>query len=155
PHVLAYSPRRHVDHADGRLGEVELRHLAELLGELRAGDDRVEERRVNRVHRVLEDLEPVAGIEVRPAGHDAIARSIEAVVDGKWRLLVRWTQVGEDDAARLVRRIRAVTEALLQRAVRRLAGGLEQRAVDVEEPAVVAAPDAALGDEPELERGAA
>src|SRR5262249_318778 len=58
-------------------------------------------------------------------------------------------------AARLVRRIRAVTEALLQRAVRRLAGGLEQRAVDVEEPAVVAAPDAALGDEPELERGAA
>jgi len=48
-----------------------------------------------------------------------------------------------------------VKEPILQGAVGGLAGRLEDRAVTIEQPAVVAAADAPLADQAELERGAA
>ena len=49
----------------------------------------------------------------------------------------------------------AVTEPVLERAVGRLARGLKDRPVDIEEPAVIAAPYSLVADEAEFERGAA
>jgi hypothetical protein len=54
-----------------------------------------------------------------------------------------------------VHRIGAVKEAVLQGAVCRLARRLEDRAVDVEEPAMIAAADPLFADETEFERGPA
>src|SRR5439155_9971414 len=49
----------------------------------------------------------------------------------------------------------SVAEAVLQCAVGRFARSLEDRAVDIEEPAVIAAADALVAYQAELERGAA
>src|SRR5262249_23752301 len=152
PHVLLHPARGDVDHADWRLDEVQLRDLAELVGELRASDDRVEKRRVDGVHGVLQNLEPVARIEIFLPGDDPVAWSLEAIVDGKRRLLVRRPHVRKDDPTVFVRRIRAVAESVLERALGWLAWSLENGAVDVEEPAVVTASDASLRDQPVLER---
>jgi hypothetical protein len=54
-----------------------------------------------------------------------------------------------------VGRIRALADALVKTAARRLAGRLQAPAVHVVDPAVIAAPDAALERDPELERGPA
>jgi hypothetical protein len=48
-----------------------------------------------------------------------------------------------------------MAEAILQSAGLGLAWGLEKSPVDIEQPAVVAAPDPALGEQPKLQRGAA
>src|SRR5690242_18800378 len=55
----------------------------------------------------------------------------------------------------LAHRVGAVKQTILQCAVGRLAGCLEDRAVGVEQPAVVAAANPLLRDQPELERSAA
>ena len=49
----------------------------------------------------------------------------------------------------------ALAEPVFQRAVGWLARGLDDGPTHVEEPAVVAAPDAPLGDQSELQRGPA
>ena len=53
--------------------------------------------------------------------------------------------VREHEALIFERRVRAGAEPVLERALRRLAGRLEDPTVDVEQPAVVAASDPALG----------
>ena len=63
-------------------------------------------------------------------------------------------EVGEDEAVALEDGIGAVAQPSRDRAVRRLAGHLENRSVHVEQPAVVAAPDSALRDDAVLERRA-
>src|SRR5262249_29721223 len=103
------------------------------------------------VHGIFEDLEPIARIEVFAARDESIARATEAVVERKgWPLLWR-THVREHDAVVLVDRIGAVAEPILERARRWLARSFEDRAVHVEEPAVVAAADSSLGDQAELQ----
>src|SRR5439155_13843 len=68
---------------------------------------------------------------------------------------VGWPLIGKDQPGVIVHGIGAVAEPVLQGAAGRLAGGLEDRAVDIEEPAVIAAADALVADQAELERGAA
>src|SRR5580765_352867 len=89
PDVLAHSSRGDVDHAHRGLDEIQFRHLAELLGELRAADNGMKERRVNGIHGVLHDLQPVARIEILPAGDESIAGPLEAIVQRERRSLVR------------------------------------------------------------------
>src|SRR5439155_23953852 len=68
---------------------------------------------------------------------------------------VGWPLIGKDQPGVIVHGIGAVAEPVLQGAAGRLAGGLEDRAADIEEPAVIAAADALVADQAELERGAA
>ena len=56
PDVVAHAACGDVDHPGRCFDEVELRYHSELLGELGARDDGVEERRVDRVHGVLQYL---------------------------------------------------------------------------------------------------
>jgi hypothetical protein len=136
--------------------EVEFRQHAELVGEHRARNDGVEERRVHRIHGVFQDLQPVARIEILSPRHQPHAGSRQqTIVGGERRHLLRRPHVGEHDAVRLVRRVRAVAQPVLQRAVGRLAGRLQDGAVHVEQPAVIAAANTAFADQPEFERGAA
>src|SRR5207237_6109535 len=71
------------------------------------------------------------------------------------RRLVGRSEVGADQAVRFMRRIGAVPYLVLQRAVSRLARGFQDRAVDVEQPPMVAAAYPLRADEAEFERGAA
>jgi len=54
-----------------------------------------------------------------------------------------------------VDRVGAVEQPILQPAGWRLAGGFEDRAVDIEQPAVIAAAYPLVADEPEFQRCAA
>ncbi len=155
PDVVADPAGRDIDHPDRRLDEVQLRQYAKFVGEHRAADDRVEKRGMGRVHRVFQDLQPVARIEIFLARDHAIARADEAVEHRERRLLVGRAQIGKDDAVRLTGRIGAVKQPVLQRAVGWLARRFQDRAVAIEQPAVVAAADALVADQAEFERGAA
>src|SRR6185369_14557432 len=64
-------------------------------------------------------------------------------------------QVREDESGELVGRVRALTDALLEPAAGRLPGCLQALPVDVVDPAVIAAAEAALDGNAELERRAA
>ncbi len=110
---------------------------------------------MDRILRVFEDLQPVAGIDVFLAGDDSIAGPDEAVIGRESRHLLRRTHIGENEAMRLAHRIGAVEQPLLEPARRRFARGFEDRAVAPEQPAVIAAADARLADQPEFERCAA
>ena len=132
PDIVADPARGDIDHADRGFDKIELGQDSELVREHRAADDRMEERGVRRVHRVFHDLQPVAGIGPFPSWHDPIAGPNEAIVDREGRLLVGRSEIGEDQAVRFMRRIGAVTQLVLQRAVSRLARGFQDRAVDVE-----------------------
>src|SRR5581483_12087003 len=68
------------------------------------------------------------------------------------RLLVRRPHVGEHHSLVLERRVGAVAEAILEGAVRWLARRVEDSPIDVEVPAVIAALDAPLSDDAELQR---
>ena len=82
---------------------------------------------MGRIHGVFHDLQPVARIEIFLARDEPVARPDEAIVHRERRLLVGRTQIGEDDAVMLAGRIGAVAQPVLQRAVRRLARGFEDR----------------------------
>jgi hypothetical protein len=61
--------------------------------------------RMDRVHGIFEELQPVVWIEVFLARDQTIARPGEAVVYREWRLPVGRPQMGKDDAVVLVGRI--------------------------------------------------
>jgi len=84
-----------------------------------------------------------------PAGSSE-ARQVERVIDRKRRPAIRRTHVGEDEAGELVSRVGALAEPVPEGARCRLAGGLEDPAVHVEHPSVIAAADATLADQTEL-----
>src|SRR5947208_737456 len=71
------------------------------------------------------------------------------------RLLVGRSEIAENEAVRFMRRIGAVTQLVIQRAVSRLPRGFQDRAVDVEQPPMIAAAYPLRADEAEFERGAA
>src|SRR3954463_1334454 len=97
----------------------------------------------------------IAGIEVFVAGVYPIARPDQAVIGRERRFQLGRSEIGEHQPMRLVRRIGAVTQPILERAVRALGRGFKDRSVDVEQPSVVAAADASIADQTEFERGAA
>src|SRR2546425_1256054 len=152
PHEIAHAPGRHVDHA--RLGQlpVDLGHDSECLRELVAAAQRVQKRGVDRIHAVVLHLEPVARQHELRGRRQPVARHVEAIVDRERRTSVRRAQVGEHQPRELERRIGALPDALLEPTARRLPGRLQASAVDVVDPAVVAAADAALDPDPQLER---
>ena len=96
------------------------------------------------VHGVLQDLEPVARVVVPLSGHHTVSLPLKGIKEGKIRNVLRGTHVGEDNALKLLDRVCAVAEPILEGA----AGGLTRRfkngAVDIEEPSVIAAADSAL-----------
>ena len=154
PDVVADPAGGDIDHPHRRFDEVQLRQHAELVGKYRAADDRMEKRRMDRVHRIFQDLQPVARIEVFLARNEPKARPAEAVVYRERRLPVGRPQIGKDDAVVLVGRISPVIEPILEGALRRLAGCLEDRPVRREQPSVIAAAYPFGVDQPELQRRA-
>jgi hypothetical protein len=155
PDVVADPAGRNVNDSDRSLGEIQLGKHAELIGEHRAANDGVEERGVHRIHRVFEDLQPVARVEILLAGHHSKAGPDKAVIGRKRRLLLWRTEIGEQDAVRLVDRIGAVEQPIFQGAVGWLSGCIEDRPVHVEQPAVITAADPLVADEPEFQGCAA
>ena len=108
---------------------------------------------MDRVGLVLVDLEPVAGGVAYPQDARGL-RMLEGVEDGEGRALLRRTHVGEHQPPPHLDRIGALAEIVTNRAVGGLPGRVEDGAVDVEVPAVVAAADTALLYLAELERRA-
>ena len=109
-------------------------------------------------------LQPVAGNDRRAAAADrgivgldelAGVHVLEAFVARQHRLFLGRAQIGEDQAVALLDRIPGLAHLVAMRAAVGLAGLLEAMALDVEQPAVIAAADAALLDLAVVERGAA
>ena len=148
-------PAAHVGEVDpGAVLErmpVHHRHGAPGRVEVRAGHPGVQEHAVERVHWVLGHLEPVARV-VDGVGHELDPGQREGVEHGEFGPQLGRTEVGEDEAGELPDGIGAVAELARDGARRRLAGRFQDGAVHVEQPAMVAAPDAALGDDPVLQR---
>ena len=130
-----------VDHAP--LGFVETQFR------LRAHDIRpgaaMGETRVHRVHAVLDALKPIAVL-------NALHRNINLALTNK-KIIARHqrcrlrSEVGEDQTAQLLDRIRRQADRLLlQFTVGRLAGNLPALAVAIIEPSVIAAPHTVLLD---------
>ena len=151
--VLAPAPYRDVDHAGRGLHPLHGGDLSVHRLELHPEQAGVQEAEVDRVGLVLVDLEPVAGGVANPRDSRGLGM-LEGVEDGEGRAFLRWTHVGEHQAPPHLDRVGALAEPVADRAVGKLPGGVEDGAVDVEVPAVVAAADAALLDLAELERGA-
>src|SRR5262249_40638310 len=133
----------------------ELSELAEGRREVISAADRVQERRVDGVHRVVLHLEPVARHRELRGRVELESRHVERVVHREYGLRIRGPHVREDQPAELERGVGALTESMPQRALRRLARRLENAAVDVEDPAVIAAADAPRLKDAELERRSA
>ena len=110
---------------------------------------------MGRVHAVFFDLQPVALPDCRRAGDLAVAGQVVGVEDRKIGLLVGRAHIGEHQPVVLAHRVGAMAQPVLERAVGGLTRGFEDRAVGAEQPAVVAAANALLIDQPEFERGAA
>src|SRR5256885_14563186 len=85
----------------------------------------MEKRRMDGVHGVFQDLQPVTRIEIFPAWHEPIAWSAKTIIHGKRRLLLRWPHIGKHDAIVLVGRVGTVAESVLQRTRGRLAWCLQ------------------------------
>ena len=127
-------------------------HLAPRLVEGGAVHPGVQEHRVHRVHRVLGDLQPVAGV-VSGVGHALRIDHVEGVVDGKRGPVPGRSQVCEHHAVAHLHRIGGLADLGQERGVRGLRRRLQQRAVHVEAPSVVAAAQAPLLALAVLERG--
>ena len=124
--------------------EVDAADLAEAGGELLAADAGVQEAGVDGIEDGVQHLEPVAP-ERRPVGHHLHVRQLEGVVDGELGHLLRRAEEGEHEPPVLEGGVRSEPHPALQPLLRlrRLARRLQQGAVDVEVPAVVAAADPA------------
>jgi hypothetical protein len=128
---------------------------SKVVGEPLAARQRVEKGEMRRIHAVFLDLQPIARPDRALAGRELVAGQVIGVEDREIGLRVGRPHIGEHQPMVFVHRIGAVEEAILQGAVRRLARRLEDRAVDVEEPAVIAAADPLIADQTKFERGPA
>ena len=106
---------------------------------------------MHRVHHVLVQLQPVAGMPERERDQAIVGLLVGVEVrergDGPRRSHVR-----EDETGELAGRVGALRGRVPDGALGRLTGSLEDRPVDVEQPAVVAAANPALRDDAELQR---
>ena len=154
PHVVVPALGGDVHHAVRGRAEVVLGHRAPGLGELHPHHPGMEEDRVHRVHHVLVQLQPVARVPEREGDQAVFGLLVGIEVRERGDALGR-SQVGEDEAGELARRVGALRDGVPDGALGRLARGFEDHPVDVEQPSVVAAADSALRDDAELERRAA
>jgi len=93
-----------------------------------------------------------ACVRIAWAGHELVARQAIGIEDREVRRLVQWSHVGEHQPMILLHGIGAVIEAILQRAVPRLARGIEDLPIHVKESAVIAALNPLLTDQVELQQ---
>ena len=93
---------------------------------------------MGRIHDVFLNVQPVARMPDRVRSQIVVRLEI-GVVYGKPRFSIGGTQVGEHQPAIFPHGIGTVAERVLQPGLRRLARCVENGAVDVEQPAVVAA----------------
>src|SRR5262249_60846977 len=108
---------------------------------------------MRRVHTVLFNLKPVALPHSRGTSYELVTRQVIGIQKWEHGPLVGVAHIGEDQPRVFMHRIGAVKEAILQSAVNRLARCFEDSAVDVEQPAVIAASDTLLANQPKLKRG--
>src|SRR6185312_3103155 len=159
--VLELAARHGLDAALGALPG-DLRHAAHQFDELRAAVGAVQDRHMELVWHIVEMMRPVAGDELGPAlnmivGDDrlvALAR-FEHITARQRRLLLGRPHIGEDQAVALLDRIPGLPGIVAMTPALRFAGLLEAAAFGIEQPAVIAAADAALLDLAVVERGAA
>jgi hypothetical protein len=105
---------------------------------------------MDRVQRAFDVLNVVASDGV--PGH--LARAVgphQRLVVRQQRFAIRRAHVGEDEAAKVLARVRRVPNAIFEGGVR-LGWLLDAVAVHVIDPAMHGAPDAAILDPPVLER---
>src|SRR5712671_2655423 len=152
PHAIALPPRVDVDHAGRGLHPIPFSESPEIVGEPLTAGKGMEEGEVRRVHAVFLHLQPIALPQSGGAGHEPIAGQVKRIEDGKIRLLLWWSHIGEHQPAILAHGIGAVIQPFLQRAVGGLARRFEDRAVGVEQPPVIAAPYPFLGYQAKLQR---
>ena len=103
------------------------------------------------IHRVLDDLQPVAGVGQR-IGDRFHPGNVEGVEDGKGRPFGGRSEVREDDPGPFHYRVGPGAEAPANRRILGFGRGFQDGAVHVEEPAVVAAADTARLADAVLER---
>ena len=151
PDVVAAAACVGIEESEIPLVEVHDGQFAPDLLELHARHSRVQERRVEGIHRILAHLQPVAGRMNLP-GHHLVAGQFHHVQAGKGRLALRRAEVRENQSLVLDDRIGAVADAFPQLALRRLPRRLENPAIDAVAPAVIRATDAVIGDDSEFER---
>ena len=113
----------------------------------------VQEHGVERIHGIFLRVQPVALVR-KGEGDEPDARHLEEIEVWLVRDQVGRAHVGPDHAVDLGRRIGTVKETVLQSRIGRFARCFQDGAVDVEQPAVIAAADAPLGDDAVLQRGA-
>ena len=129
--------------------------VLEVVGKALAPRQCMQKGEMRRVHAVFFDLQPVAFPDRRRARDLAVAGQVKGVEHREIGLLVGRPHIGEHQPLIFAHRVGAVAQPVLEGAVGRLARGFEDRAVGSEQPAVIAAANARLADQPEFERGAA
>ena len=102
------------------------------------------------VNQVLVHLQPVTGVDVRERNKFSAGRQLIAIIDWELRLQFRRTQIREHNAVTFKRRVCTMTQRVFNSTLSGLAGGFEDRPIDVIKPAVVAAANPALLDDPEF-----
>src|SRR5262249_49375049 len=136
--------------------ELHFRHHAHRRHELVAAEAAVQDRHVIRIHQILVVLQPVARHDDTAARTDARIVGLERfaprqlfhhVLAPQHGPLVRGPHEGEDEAVALLDGIPGLAHGVaVLRAALGLARLIEAVAVDVVQPAVIAAADAALLD---------
>src|SRR5262249_24780212 len=140
-----------------------IRRLADwptvLIEELTAADRGVQKGLMGRIDDVVHDVHPVAWLDIcharRLGRFKMIARHLEGIVDGKIGLQFRRAHVREHQTTIFVKGISPMKQTILERTVVYLVGHVEDSAVNVKLPTVVAATDAVFLDFSERERGPA
>ena len=107
---------------------------------------------VVRINGVLFHLQPVAVKHQAFARHVLDAGDLKAIEHGKGRNALGRSHIDKHDAAEDVGRIRPLARFTAQAIGRRFTGHVHDRAINVEFPPVVAAPDPLFGQDPEFER---
>ena len=109
---------------------------------------------VEWIHRVLGDLQPVAG-RVNQIRSDFVIRLIHRIEHWKWRAFRARAHISEYQSAVLAQRIGAMKNVTGNSAGRWLTRCFKNGPIAVVEPSVIAATDSRLFYYPKLKRGAA
>ena len=144
------TPHGYVQHSDWRFDPLHRRNLPINGLELNTEKSRVQEGQVNWICFVFVDLEPVACgvVHTQPTDCGFMFKCIEY---RKLRSLIRRTHIRENNAAPALDWISTLTDLLSDRAVRRLSGCIENSAVHIELPTVVATTNSPLDNLSKLE----
>src|SRR5262245_5003675 len=115
--------------------------------------------RVQSVHQILFGLQPITvHWTAHPRSHSGFEHAaflLPDIVNGKLRLLVEWTHIGKDQAAKFAHGIAGMLDLFEERIVCRLQWHFEDVTFHIVEPAVIAASESAFFDPAVFQRRAA